>query len=134
MLIRVILEALAFLYLLPMIQGIQFHGTFVHAIGLAVFFTMMLWAVEALAVGIAAIMTVSTFGLALLVLIPLWVFGFWLIPAIALKLVADFMPAYLIVSGWLPAVLGGLVLFFIGLITGTMTKVTNSVKRPTASA
>lgn len=129
LIIRVILKALAFIYLLPMIHGIQFHGTFLHAIGLAIFFSMMLWAVEALAVGIAAIMTVSTFGLALLMLIPLWIFGFWIMPAIALKLVADLMPAYLSISGWLQAVVGGLVLLFIGMITGTLTTVSGSVKR-----
>lgn len=116
-LVRTLLKVLAFMYVLPHIHGIQFHGTWVSALILSVFFTIMLWAVEALVFLLAALLTVSTFGLALLFLIPCWVLGFWLLPAVALKLLADLMPHTLVVAGWIPALLGGLVLLVVSLIT-----------------
>ncbi len=119
--IRLALKALAFVYLLPMLGGIDFHGNFVAAVCLAVLFSLMLWGVEVAAMALSAYLTVMTFGLALLVLIPVWLLGFWLLPAFALKLVADFMPQYLSVSGWGPAILGGLLMMVVSLITGGVT-------------
>ena len=116
-LVRTALEAVAFYYLLPRIDGISFHGGWMSAIGLALFFSFMLWGVEALLFLLSAILTISTLGLALLVIVPLWLLGFWLIPAIALKLLADFMPNTLTVSGWLPATIGGLILLVISILT-----------------
>lgn len=121
LLLRVFLKALAFLFLLPMVGGIHFHGSFVTAIGLAIVFSIMLWLVDLGALALAAWLTVTTFGLALLILIPAYILGFWLLPAFALKLAADFMPQYLSVAGWGPAVLGGLVLLLIGLVTGDIS-------------
>jgi hypothetical protein len=62
---------------------------------------------------------VGTWGAALLWLIPLWVLGFWLLPAVALKVVSDIAPTYLTVHGWIPAILGGLIMLFISLITAS---------------
>ena len=128
LLIRVVLSALAFIYVLPMISGIQFHGGLVAAMGMALFFGIMVWLVDAAAIALSALITVGTLGLALLWLIPLWLLGFWILPAVALKLVSDFMPSYLSVTGWIPAILGSLVLMFISLITsGSMGK---TIRRP----
>jgi uncharacterized membrane protein YvlD (DUF360 family) len=77
----------------------------------------MLWAVETLTMGLAAIWTLGTLGLALLWLIPLWILGFWLLPAIALILTADVMPQSLSVDGFYPAALAGLVMLVIALAT-----------------
>ena len=117
LLFRVILSMLAFSFVLPMIPGIDFHGKFVAALFLSVVFGLMLWLVEALAVTLAALWTLSTFGLALLWLIPLWVIGFWLLPALALLLTAQMLPQYFSVSGFFPAALAGLVMLFIGVVT-----------------
>jgi uncharacterized membrane protein YvlD (DUF360 family) len=127
MLIRIAIKALAFYYLLPMIHGISFHGNFLHALGLAIFFSIMLRLVELVTVALAAYLTITTLGLALLVLIPLWVFGFWVLPVIALKFVADLMPHYLTVSGWIPAIWGGLILLVISLLTGGFTHIRRSL-------
>jgi uncharacterized membrane protein YvlD (DUF360 family) len=116
-LVRTALGALAFYYLLPHIDGIQFHGGWTSAAGLAIFFSLMLWGVETVLFLLSALLTISTLGLALLVIVPLWLVGFWLIPAIALKLLADFMPNTLTVSGWLPATIGGLILLVISILT-----------------
>lgn len=118
LLLRILLSALAVFFVLPMIDGITFHGNFIEAIGIGAFFALMLWVVAKLAQFLSAVFAVGTLGLGLLILIPLWVFGFWLLPAVALKLVADVMPAYLTVSGWWPAIWGGLVMLFVSAFSG----------------
>jgi hypothetical protein len=47
------------------------------------------------------------------------------LPAIALKLVADFMPTHLTVNGWMPAALGGLVMLVASALTGRVKIWTN---------
>ena len=117
LLIRILIVAFAFYFLLPLVPGIAFHGNFTYAIGAGILFGIMSWILQLVAIAISAAMTISSLGLALLVLIPLWVIGYWLFPALVLKVVADMMPAILTVHGWLPAVLGGLILLVIGIIT-----------------
>jgi len=117
LLLRVLLSMLAFSMIFPVIPGIDFHGNVLAALALSVVFGIMLWLVEAVAVAVAAIWTLSTFGLALLWLIPLWVIGFWLLPALALLLTAHFLPQYLTVNGFLPAALAGMVMLLIGVLT-----------------
>jgi len=114
---RLLLSALAFTTILPMIHGIDFHGNFGQALLLAVVFGLMLWVVDLIAIGVSAVLTISSFGLALLWLVPLWILGFWILPAIALKVVSDMMPGYITVNGWVPAILGGLVMLVIGMVT-----------------
>jgi hypothetical protein len=89
---------------------------------LAFFFGIILWVVDILAVAISAMLTISSLGLALLVLIPLWIVGFWLLPVVALKLLAHFFPTYLTISGWMPAIWGGLLMFFTGVVTSNFAK------------
>lgn len=117
LLLKILITALAFVYLLPMIPGISFHGGFVSAIGLAIVFGIMLWVVELIAMAISAVWAVGTLGVALLWIIPFWILGFWILPAVALMLVAAMMPGYLSVTGWMPAILAGLVMLAIGLLT-----------------
>lgn len=120
-LIRLALKAAAFVFLLPMIGGIAFHGSFIGALCLAIAFSLMLWGVEVGAMALSAYLTVMTFGVALLVLVPAWLLGFWLLPAFALKLVADLMPQYFSVAGWGPAILGGLLMMVVSMVTGGIT-------------
>lgn len=127
--IRIALKALTFVYVLPLIPGIKFHGHFLSALILAVGFSSILWAVEALSVTLATLWTISTLGLALLFVIPLWLLGFWILPALALLLISDLMPNTLTITGWLPAILGGLVMLVIGMITGTIASIHGAIKR-----
>jgi uncharacterized membrane protein YvlD (DUF360 family) len=115
--IRLVLIAGAFYFVLPMIHGIEFHGNFVHALIAGAFFAIVGWACEALAIALSTVLAIGTFGLALIILIPAWLLGFWLLPAIALKVVADMMPSSLTIVGWWPAIWGGLVMLFIGVLT-----------------
>lgn len=123
LIIRVLLSAFAFFFVLPMIDGIQFHGNFAHAVGLGAFFAIMTWVVGRVAGWLTAALAIGTLGLALFVLVPLWLLGWWLLPAVVLKLVAGIMPAYLTVSGWLPTILGGLVMLVIGMLTAEPRRV-----------
>ena len=120
--IKLLLTALVFTSILPLIPGISFHGGFSTGILLAVAFGIMLWLVDLLAMTISTMLTIGSLGLALLWLIPLWILGFWLLPAVALKLVAHFFSTHLTIAGWLPAIWGGLVMLFIGVVTSSFGK------------
>ncbi len=116
-LMRLALTAGAFYFLFPLIPGAHFEGNFAHALLAGILFAILGWCVEFFAIAVSAILTIGTLGMALILLIPAWLFGFWLLPACALRLVADFMPAVLSFSGWMPAIVGGLIMLFIGVIT-----------------
>lgn len=120
--LRLLLMACAFEFLLPMLPGVKFSGNFLHAIGAGIFFSLMAWVVECVALFLSAVLTISTMGLALLLLIPLWLVGFWFLPALVLKLTADLVPQYLSISGWVPAIWGGFVMLLIGSLTTDGTK------------
>lgn len=122
LLIRLVLTAASFFFILPLIHGINFHGNFWAALVISVVFGFMLWLVELAAVALSAVITVTSFGLSLLWLVPLWIVGFWLLPAFALMLTADVMPQYLTVSGFVPAALAGLVMLVIGGVTGSIER------------
>ncbi len=121
-LIKLLLSVFAFTTVLPMIPGIDFHGSFIASVLLSIVFGFILWGVEVVTVLLAGIWTVSTFGLALLWLIPLWITGFWVMPAIALMLTANLLPQYLTINGFIPAAVAGLVMLVIGLVTGKQKK------------
>ena len=116
--LRLVLLATAIDYILPMLDGISFHGNFIQAIGAGLFFSLLVWLVEWLAITVSALLAISTFGLAILFLIPVWLVGFWLLPAVCLKLLAGLIPHFLTINGWLPAIWGGLVMLVIGIVTG----------------
>ncbi len=121
-LIRLLLIAATFYFLFPMIPGVEFHGNFLHAILAGALFALLGWVVESIALAISTLVTISTLGLALIVLIPAWLLGFWLLPAVGLRLVANFMPATLTFSGWMPAIWGGLLMLCIGIVTTSAHK------------
>jgi uncharacterized membrane protein YvlD (DUF360 family) len=100
-----------------MIHGINFHGNFFAAVLMAIVFAILLGVVETIAKALAAVFTITSFGLALLWIIPAYILGFWIFPALALMLTADLMPHYLSVQGIVPAALAGLVMLGIGMLT-----------------
>jgi len=115
--VRFLLSAAVFAFVLPLIPGIDFHGNFAVALGAALVFSIVGWLVDLAAVLLSAIFTVSSFGLALLWLIPLWLLGFWLMPAVTLMVMANLMPSHFTISGWIPAIEGGLVMLVLGALT-----------------
>jgi|AGTN01.1.fsa_nt_gi Membrane protein of unknown function. len=116
-LIRLVLIASAFYFLFPMIPGVHFEGNFIYALLAGALFAFLGWIVEFVVIAGSTILTVGTLGLALIVLAPAWIFGFWLLPALVLRLVADVMPSTLSFSGWMPAIWGGLIMLLIGIAT-----------------
>jgi hypothetical protein len=116
-LVRLGLIASAFYFLFPIIPGVQFHGSFIHALLAGALFAFLGWLVEFAAIAASTVLAIGTLGMALILLIPAWLFGFWLIPAVVLRLVADFMPSTLTFSGWIPAIVGGLIMLCIGMAT-----------------
>jgi uncharacterized membrane protein YvlD (DUF360 family) len=132
LLVRILAQAVTIAFLFPQIPGIHMHGGFGTALVLALFFSVMLWAVEALASALAAVWTITTLGLALLAIVPLWILGFWIFPAVALKVVSDFMPEAITVSGWMSAVFGGLALLIVGMLTGGATSFESTVRTRSA--
>ena len=121
-LIRTLLTALIFMFVLPLIPGIKFHGHLGVAIVCALLFGLLGFLVDLFAKFLSLMLTISTLGLALLILIPLWVFGFWLLPAVTLHVLSEFMPGHFAVNGWIPAIEGGLVLMVVGILTGGSPK------------
>lgn len=126
-LIRLVLLALAFHFILPMIGGIEVRGGFMTSIGLALVFSILGVVVTWLAAAITAVVAVGTLGMGLLVLIPLWILGFWLLPAYTLLLTSSVMPSALSVAGWWPAIWGGLITLVIGVATDSTDRY---VKQP----
>ncbi|HEY9712303.1 MAG TPA: phage holin family protein [Chroococcales cyanobacterium] len=116
-LVRLLLIAAAFYFVFPHIPGIEVHGSFLHLFIGAIFFAVLGWLVEVLAIALSAMVTIGTLGLALFILAPLWLLGFWLLPAYVLKLMSELMPTYMSIAGWTPAILGGLVMLAIGIAT-----------------
>jgi hypothetical protein len=116
--VRLVLIAATFYFIFPHIPGVEFHGSFVHALLAGAVFAFLGWLVEVLAVAGSALLTITTLGMALLILIPAWLFGFWLLPAVGLKITADMMPGTLTLHGWMPAIEGGLLMLCIGVATG----------------
>lgn len=114
---RLVLTATSFYFIFPMIHGVEFHGSFVHALLAGLLFTILGSLVEFAAVALSAILTITTFGLALFLLVPTWFLGFWILPAIVLRLLADFMPHTLTFAGWWPALQGGLIMLLVGIFT-----------------
>src|ERR1051326_1135653 len=115
-----VLIALALFFVFPQIPGIQIHGSSLHVFLTAISFALLGWLVESSAMAAGTLVSIGTLGLAVLVLAPLWLLGFWVIPTFALKLIAELMPSYLTISSWLAAILGGLVVFMTGIVTAGM--------------
>jgi hypothetical protein len=116
-LLRLLFTSASFYFLLPLIPGVQFHGSFLHALLAGILFTVFAWVVELAAMTVSATLLIATLGMALFILAPLWLLGFFLLPAIALRLVADTIPSVIWFSGWWPAIWSGLVVLFIGVTT-----------------
>jgi len=99
----------------------MFCGSALTAILFVLFYGVMLCCVDKAAGGLSAVVTVSPARRALLWRILLWVVGFWLLPAVTLKVLADLMPTCLSISGWTPAILCGLVIMCIGWLANWLT-------------
>ncbi len=118
LILRTIVLALAFAFVLPRIPGFSFHGQFLPD---ALIYSL-LFAVTAVLVNTAAYVVVGvtglvTMGLALVVIWPVRLLGWWILAAYQMLLLAKFFPEHLAVTGWQPALLAGLVVLAVNVLT-----------------
>lgn len=116
--VRVLITAFAIQFVLPMVNGIHFTGTFFpDAIVYAVLFGVVSWVVDLLLTLVAVVLTGATGGLAAPLVVLSLILGWWLIPALQLQALASWFPHHFAVDGWVPAILGGLVMLVINYFT-----------------
>ncbi|HEY9788340.1 MAG TPA: hypothetical protein V6D17_23325 [Candidatus Obscuribacterales bacterium] len=127
-LLRIVLTAALFCFVFPeVIDGVTFHGEFwPQGIGYALAFAITAFIVNVLIVFGAAAFTVATLGLGLIVVWFARVFLFWLVPAIQLMVFAHYFPSHFQVTGWVPAILAGLLLMVVNILTNEITAKSSS--------
>jgi uncharacterized membrane protein YvlD (DUF360 family) len=111
---RIALTALVFTFIFPMISGVHFTGEFWPQ-GIAYGFLMA--AVAYLFSYVVGLFIVATLGIGAIFVL----FGFWLIPAIELQILAHFFPQNLAFDSWGSAILAGLLLMVINIFTTIRT-------------
>jgi hypothetical protein len=109
LLVKAVLYAIALIWLIPALGiGVTVHGGFGVALGLALGFSVVSWLVTLLVEAVI----VGTLGLAGC----LYVFVWWLMPALCLHFTADLFPANLTIASTGSAIAGGLVLMVMSLV------------------
>lgn len=108
--LRILLNAVVLMYILPELNGISFHGEFwPQAVVAGFLFVLVAYIVRWL----LAAFTFLTFGLGALFIL----FFFWMIPALQLMLMAHWFPGYITIEGWGSAIIGGIIFMLINMIT-----------------
>ncbi len=117
-LINAVITAAFFCFVCPeFVGGVQFHGDFFPtAILYGAAFSVVSFLVGAGILLAEGAFTLATKGLGLLVLIPLNVFGFWLLPAVQIEAMAHYFPAHFTVSSWGAAIWAGLLLMVVNYL------------------
>lgn len=109
--IRLVLTALFFAFLLPLIPGVNVTNGFWAIVGLAFAYRIATFVMQIVCFAISALATLFTAGLALILVIPAYVISFWLLPTLTLSALAHFMPGHLHFHDWIATSLAGLVMF-----------------------
>ncbi|MCA9805123.1 MAG: hypothetical protein KC777_24305 [Cyanobacteria bacterium HKST-UBA02] len=115
LLLSILANGFLIAYLFPKLNGFTFTGKFwpegiLYALGLEL---------TALVVNLLVMVAVIvTLGLAIIPLAFFMIFGFWLINAIYLKILAHWFPQHLRIDGWVPAIIAGLILMVVGMLLG----------------
>ncbi len=109
-LVRLVLYAMAFCFIFPLIPGIHFTGELwptgvVYALMFAVVGVGVMWGIT--------VFSFATFGLGAL----LFALLFWIVPAVELKALAWLFPDHLAIYSWVSAFLAGLVIMCINWLT-----------------
>lgn len=118
LILRTITLGLAFAFVMPHIPGFKFHGQFLpDALIYALLFSVTALVVNTIAYIAVAVLGIVTLGLALVVIWPVRLLGWWILAAYQLMLLAKFFPQHLAVSGWQTALLAGLVVMVVNVLT-----------------
>lgn len=125
LIIAILLQAIAF-YVLNLVPGIHFEGSFWNAICYGLFLGIVSIVVNIALVAATAAFGVATGGIGAFIGVILYILGWWIIPAINLQVLAWWFPKHFAVDGFGYAILGGLVLlvfnFIIKVISGGGSK------------
>ncbi len=124
LLINSAITAAFFCFVCPeLASGVQFHGDFFPtAILYGAAFGVVSWLVGFAILAAEASFAVATRGLGLLVLIPLNLFFYWLLPAIQIEAMAHFFPQHFTVTSWGAAIWAGLLLLVVNFLTRPTAK------------
>ena len=107
---RTLLSAVVLTYILPMVGGFHFHGEF---LPWGLVYGLLLAVVSWLFWKLAKLFVVFTVGLGGLFIL----FGFWLIPAIQLEMLASFFPQHLTIDSFGTAIWAGLLMALVNVVT-----------------
>jgi uncharacterized membrane protein YvlD (DUF360 family) len=122
--LRFILTGALFCFVFPsLVPGIHFHGHFwPEGVVYAAVFAVTAWVVDVLLWLLIVFLALATFGIGLLLILPLRLLFFWLIPAIQLEVFAHWFPGHITIDSFGAAVLGGLCLMVANWVTMTPKK------------
>jgi len=109
--IRLVLTALFFAFLLPLIPGVTVTSGFWAIVLLAFTYRVATLMMKLIWLAVSALATLLTAGLALILVIPAYGISFWLLPTLTLATLGRIMPGYLHFNGWLATSLAALVMF-----------------------
>lgn len=121
--VRIFLTAILFCFICPKIaSGVQFHGQFwPDGVLYAAVFAVVAYLVT-LGIKLAeTVFSLATLGLGLLIVIPLNLLGWWLVPAIQLQVFSSYYPEQFSVAGWGSAIWVGLLLMVVNGMTAAIT-------------
>lgn len=127
-LLRIALTAVLFCFVFPeVLSGVTFNGEFwPDGIIYATVFAITAFVVNfVIALGAAAF-AVATLGLGLILLWLARIFLFWLIPAVQLMVFAHYFPEQFQIAGWGSAILAGLLLMVVNIITNSVAGNSNA--------
>ena len=117
--LRFILTAALFCFVFPaVVPGVHFHGHFwPTGIVYAAVFAVTAWLVD-LGLWLAiTFMALATFGVGLLLILPLRLLFFWIVPAIQLEIFALWFPSQITIDNFGAAILAGLCLMVANWVT-----------------
>jgi len=129
--LRVLLTAVAFSFIFPKLTpGVAIAGQFWPEGIIAA----LVFAVTAYIIGVvinlaATAFAIGTLGFGLLLIVPLYLLGFWLIPAIQLQVAASWFSEIFTVSSWWSAIGAGLILMIINAMTASYSRSSSNSSR-----
>lgn len=116
--INVLITAFMLAFVLPLIPGVHFSGQFwPEAIVYAVLFGVVSFVVDLVLILAGAALTIATAGFGGILVVALYILGWWLIPAIQLMALAHWFPQHLAIDSWFAAAVSGVVLLVVNFLT-----------------
>ncbi len=117
-LLRLVLVTGIFYFIFPLVPGVHFEGSFSQALLIGILLSLLGTFIEYSAIAFSARMKNKTFRTAFTLLVPAWIFGFGLLPVFTLMCLDFLLSPEFNIEGLLPAIMGGVLVFAVGVITG----------------